>query len=338
MLWAELGLTIAVVRSAFEIRARGSTRSGDEQICHAMFPRDDPGDAVVLRALTIARDQGQRCRPVDLLAALAEVDGPIAESLRAPGGRPLFPEAAAKPGMRGGSNGYLAAQAMSAAKRLAEERGEPMRPAHLLVAVLDQGDAEVTRALENANIRTTDARSSAQQVLGADSDLAPLTMPRITPAGTWDRPPIDISELDQDAWESLCWRQERLPLNRVRHKWHWSALSSLERGAAWRVANRYQVDDDQRYSLLSHHHDRVEALAHQAHPELVETRQQLRERHQSGPYMRVVSRRQRVWARGVPSFMVGWPTWFSNRRVGLRDKYFCLVTLPNYRGQPRPTR
>ena len=53
------------------------------------------------RAFTIAGDQGQGCRPIDLLAALAEVDGPIGELLRSPDGRPLFPEAAAKPGVRG---------------------------------------------------------------------------------------------------------------------------------------------------------------------------------------------------------------------------------------------
>jgi hypothetical protein len=303
-----------------------------------MFPRDDPGDAVVFRAFTIASDQGESCRPIDLLAALAELDGPIGELLRAPNSGPLFPEAAAKPGVRGGSNGYLAAQVMSAAGQFAAERGEPMGPAHLLVAVLDQGDAEVRTALENAYIQTADARSLALHVLGALSEQVRLTMRRITPAGTWDRPPVDISELDQGAWESLCWRQERLPLHRVRRTWQWSALSSLEQGAAWRVANRYGVDEDQRYSLLSHHHDRVEALAYQAHPELVETRQQMRESHQSGPYLRVVSRPRRVWERRVPGFMVGWPTWFSNRRAGLRDKYFWLITLPGYRGQPDPTR
>ena len=240
--------------------------------------------------------------------------------------------------MRGGTNGYLAAEVMSVARRFAQERGEPLRPAHLLVALLDQGDAEVTRALGKADIKAADARSLALHILGAFSELPRLTMPSITPAGTWDRPPVDISELDQGAWESLCWRQERLPLHRVRHEWQWSALSSLEQGAAWRVANRYQVDEDQRYSLLSHHHDRVEALAQQAHPELVVTRQQMREGHQSGPHMGVVSRPRRVWERRVPGFMVGWPTWFSNRRVGLRDKYFWLVTLRDYRGQPGPAR
>ncbi|MCL4414967.1 MAG: hypothetical protein M1522_09540 [Actinobacteria bacterium] len=303
-----------------------------------MSSRDDPGDAVVHRAFTIAKDQGQRCRPIHLLAALAEVAGPIGELLRAPDGGPMFPEAAAKPGMRGGANGHLAAQAMSAASRFAEERGEPMGPAHLLVAVIDQGDDEVTQALGSADIQVADARSLALNVSGAPPELSRVPMPRITPAGTSDRPPLDTSLLDKGAWESLCWRQERLPLHRVRHKWQWSALSSLEQGAAWRVAKRYQVDEDQRYSLLSHHRERVEALAHQAHPELVETRRQARDRQQSLPLARVVSRPRRAWEGRFPRFMAGWPTWFSNRRVGLRNKYFWLVTLPSYRGQPGPTR
>jgi hypothetical protein len=300
-------------------------------------PHDNPGDAVVHRAFTIASDQGRLRHPIHVLAALAEVDGPIGELLRAPDGGPLFPEAAAKPGKRGGGNGYVAAQVMSAASQLAEERGDPLGPAHLLIAVLDQGDAEVTATLASANIQAADARSLALHVLGGPADLPRLTMPRITPAGTWDRPPLAISELDQGAWASLSWRQDRLPLHRLRRKWEWSALSSLEQGAAWRVANRYHVDEDQRYSLLSHHHDKVEALAHRARPDLVETRQQMRERHQSGPYLRAVSRPRRIWERRVPGFMVGWPTWFSNRREGLRDKYFWLITLPDYRGQPGPT-
>lgn len=108
--------------------------------------------------------------------------------------------------------------------------------------------------------------------------------------------------------------------------------------AALRVAERFQLDEDQRYSLLNHHQDRVEALAHQARPDIVETRQQLRERHRSGPYMRVVSGPRRFWERHVPRFMVGWPTSFANRRVGLRNMYFRVVTAPSYLHQPGPPR
>lgn len=144
--------------------------------------------------------------------------------------------------------------------------------------------------------------------------------------------------MDPGAWAVLCWRQEHLPLARLRRRWQWHALSHLEMRAALRVAERFQLDEDQRYSLLNHHQDRVEALAHQARPDIVETRQQLRERHRSGPYMRVVSGPRRFWERHVPRFMVGWPTWFANRRVGLRNMYFRVVTAPRYLHQPGPPR
>lgn len=302
-----------------------------------MFDRENPGRMVVLRAFTIATDRGRGCRPVDLLAALAEVDGPMGSVLRASDGSPMFPDSASKPGLRGGAGGYLASQALGAAEGFAGTRGETMAPAHVLVGVVDQADPEVTEALARAGVNPDEARTMALSLLGAPSNLAPLSMPALIAAGTWDRPPLEISSLDPSAWAALCWRQEHLPLGRLRHRWQWSALSSLEQGAALRVARQFNVDDDQRYSLLSQHHERVEALAHQAHPDLVETRQQMGEKHPSGPYVRVVSRPKRIWERRVPGFMVGWPTWFSNRQVGLRDKYFRLITLPSYRGQPGPT-
>ena len=33
---------------------------------------------------------------------------------------------------------------------------------------------------------------------------------------------------------------------------------------------------------------------------------------------------------------VGWGTWFGNRRVGLRDRWFRLRTSSSYRGAPQP--
>ena len=302
-----------------------------------MHWHDDPGSAVVSRALTVASDRGRGCRPVDLLAALAELEGPIGAVLRAADGGPLFPDTLLRPGLRGGANGYLTAQAIGAAAQFASERGEPFGPAHLLAALVDQGDLEVVAALGATSQTSSVIRSVALRALEAPEDLPPLAMPALTPAGTWDRPALDITELNPDAWASLCWRQQRLPLSRLRRRWQWSALDSLEQGAAWRVANAFQVDDDQRYSLLTHHMNHVEALAHEAHPELVETRQQLRDRYASGALLAAVSGHRR-WRRHrlVPNFMVGWPTWFSNRRHGLHVKYLRLITFPRYRGQPGP--
>ncbi len=303
-----------------------------------MSERTEPGNLVVMRAFTIASDRGRRCQPVDLLSALAEVDGAIGSILRSADGSPMFPDSASIPGLRGGTSSYLTRQTLGAAQDLATSRGETMAPAHLLLAVIDQADPEVTYAFTDAGVDPNEARTVALGLLGAPSGLPRLVMPPLVATGTLDRPPLEVSSLDSGAWAVLRWRQDHLPLAGLRRRWQWNALSHLEMRAALRVAEQFHVDEDQRYSLLNHHHDRVEALAHQAHPELVETREQLRQRHQAGPYMRVVSRPRRFWERRVPGFMIGWPTWFANRRVGLRNKYFRLVTAPNYLHQPRPPR
>lgn len=231
--------------------------------------------------------------------------------------------------------GYLGSQAVRAATTFANSRHEVFAPAHLLLTVLDQGDLEVLERLDDAGIDPARARAVAAQVLGAPSDLAPVPMPELCPAGTHDRPPLPLDELDPPAWAVLSWRQGHLPLGRLKRRSDWYALSSLERRAAWRAADRRGLDDDQRYSLLCHHHDRVEALAHEARPDLVATRQQLRQRSQRAIPRLVHKQRPRAWRTAVPNFMVGWPTWFSNRRAGLRDKCFRMVTAPAYRGQPR---
>ena len=297
---------------------------------------DDRGDRVVERALTIASERGRVCRPIDVLAALAEVDGPIGATLREADGGPMFPDTAGTPGLRGGSNGHLATQAIAAGEELARQRGERCGPAHLLVAVIDQADPEVTAAFGAAD-QISDARLEALRVLGAAAETPALRMPPLTPAGTWDRAALEIADLNPGAWAALCWRQQRLPLSHLKRRWQWAALDSLEQRAAWRVASAFGVDDDQRYSLLRHHMDHVEAIAHAAHSDLVGTRQQRRDRQQSGPSVNIVSRGRRRH-RVVPNFMVGWPCWFKNRWHGMQVKYFRLLTFPTYRGEPGPAR
>jgi hypothetical protein len=297
-----------------------------------MFGRDDPGDQVLMRALTVASDRGRRAEPVDLLSALAEVDGPLGAALAPAGGGVLLPDAAPKPGFRGGGTGYRLIQVMGAAQDWAASRQETEGPAHLLVAVVDQADPAVYAALDPAEVR-----SVALGLLGAPPDLPRLPLPALIPAGTLDRPPLEIGQLDPAAWAALRHRQDRLPLGRLRRAWHWEALSHLEERAALRVADRLGVDEDQRYSLLSRHHDRVEALAHAARPDLVVTRSQMRAQSRSGPMYAVGGlRRPRRGAR-LPRFMIGWPTWFSNRKVGLRDKYFGLTTALPLGRTPRPS-
>ncbi len=89
--------------------------------------------------------------------------------------------------------------------------------------------------------------------------------------------------------------------------------------------------------MTVHHRQRVEELAHAARPDVVEMRPQRPE----GPFLVSTSVRRvprSLRSRYVPTFTVGWGTWFSNRRIGVRNKLFWLETRSAYRGQPAVSR
>ncbi len=165
-------------------------------------------------------------------------------------------------------------------------------------------------------------------------------MPALTPAGTMDRPALPVDELDPAAWAVLSWRQEHLPLRRLRSAGRYHALCHLESRACSLIATNRGLDDDQRHSLLRHHLDRVEQLVAQAHPELIDDRSaRILSPTTSLPIARIVTARAHPWRRRRRrwlGFTVGWGTWFSNRRVGMRDRWFRLVTVVDYRGAPQP--
>ncbi len=289
---------------------------------------------VLYRAFQIAGATGELCRPVHLLGALAEGDGPISEALTPAGGDPLLHHPVSPMPDRGGGASYLVMQTQQAARHLASERGEAPAPEHLFLAVIDQDEPEAVASLTHAGLDLGALRSAALDILGAPADLPPIPMPELVPAGTMDRLPLPVGQLDPAAWAALCWRQERLPLRRLQRRSHYEALRHLESQASQRIATRRGLDDDQRYSLARHHLDRVERLAAHAKPDLVE-RRSLQPRF---PIATMVSgpphpwrRRRRQWL----GFTVGWGTWFSNRRVGLRDRWFRVLTALDYRGAPQ---
>lgn len=181
------------------------------------------------------------------------------------------------------------------------------------------------RSFTDVGIDAAAVRCSALAELGAPPDLPVLAMPPLTPVGTLDRPPLDLEELDPRAWRVLTWRQQHLPLSRVRSAAHLATLTSWEERVAGRVADKASVDDDQRYSLVVHHRRAVEGclgrvLARVDHPNPT-----CAAKAGWSPYRR---------PHMVPTFMLGWPTWFANRRVGMRDRWFRLTRAPAYRGQP----
>ncbi len=163
------------------------------------------------------------------------------------------------------------------------------------------------------------------------------------PAGDGGQPPLRVELLDRRAWGILCWRQERLPLHRVKRSSDWWALMRLEDRAVWKLVDRLGLDDDQRYSLVDHHRDAVTVLAGAAHPDLLE-RAYLPVVDQvwirPSPMPMPVRPRHVRWRWLVPNVMVGWPTWFVARWQELcdvlTDARFWLVTRSAYRHPPSP--
>lgn len=280
-------------------------------------PPSGPYLEAIRRGFHFAREQGRSCGPDDFLVGISEGQGPAAAAL----GPSVRVAASGLSGGRAEGAGYLHMQAQGAAAALAAARGQRPAPEHLLVALLDQGTPEVVKTLSRAGLDPAVVRRAALAAIGAPADEPPIPLPALTPAGTLDRPPLPVTDLNARAWTVLRWRQDHLPLGRLRRASDRAALASLERATAWRLGQDLGLDDDQRHSLVHHHSDQVERLVARSRPDLPPRAwPTLRRRHRPGPL----------------SFTVGWAAWFRNRQVGLRDRWFWLRTARHYRGAPQP--
>ena len=293
--------------------------------------RDEEPDSTYLDAIghafQFARSRGRRCGPAEFLVGISAGQGPAAAALDPGSGRSLREIAEASATAAGGA-GYLHMQAQEAATSLAAARGQPVAPEHLLVALLDQGTPEVADLLNRAGLDPAAVRRAALAAVGVPADLPPIPLPVPAPAGTLDRPPLPVADLDARAWAVLRWRQDHLPLERLRRPGDVQALTHLERAAAWRLADRLGLDDDQRYSLIRQHDDQLGRLVARGRPDLA--------RSGGVPPRRAAGRPLR---RRRPQFLnvtVGWAAWFGNRRVGLRDRWFRFRTTGHYRDCPQP--
>ena len=299
----------------------------------------------IRRGFHRAHDLGQPCGPVHLLLGVAEGDGQAAAALDPGQGRSLLAVVTAnsepqptEPGRSPiGGLGHLHMQAQGAAMSLAESRSEPVKAEHLLIALLDQGTSPVLDALTQAGLDPAAVRQAAATALGAPG-LPPIELPPLAPAGTLDRAPLPVSELDGRVWDALRWRQEHLPVGKLRRPADREALLHLERAEALRLADRLALDVDQRYSLISHHASEVAKRVASARPDLPGP-PSARDRSQARAV--ALSRRHRRHrapgpASGLRNVTVGWGTWFGNRRMGLRDRWFRLRTSASYRGAPQP--
>jgi hypothetical protein len=283
------------------------------------------------RGFAFARELGRGCGPVDVLVGICEGSGPAAAALDPGPGRSLRSVVAAGGPASGGGAGYLHLQAQEAAGWLAETLGQQAGPEHLLIALLDQGTPEVVQALNQAGLDRSSVRRAALAAIGAPADHPPVGLPSPAPAGTMDRPPLPADDLDPRAWAVLRWRQDHLPLQRLRRPSERAALARLERTAAWRLAERLGLSDDQRYSLIRHHAGAVsQAMARAAGA--------TRPGAAAPPHARF---NRRLRGHGLPAIpllrvTVGWGVWVGNRRNNLRYRWVWLRTRPDYRGCPQP--
>lgn len=296
------------------------------------MPDDDlsgPYHEAIRRGFAFAHEGGRRCGPVHFLVGISEGTGCAAAALDPGAGRSLR-EIVAAAGELGDRAGYLHLQAQEAARSFAAASGHAPAAEHLLIALIDQATPEVLQALNLAGLDNATVRATALAGIGMDADMPPIAMPALAPAGSLDRPPLPVADLDQRAWTVLCWRQEHLPVDRVRSRDSAEALRHLEWQAAWRLGEELRLDEDQRFSLVHHHVAAVERHVSPARPDLG------RRRPSRGRYARLIMRHR--FLRRRIGFTVGWGVWFGNRRVNVRDRWFELTTLHNYRGQPEPDR
>lgn len=276
----------------------------------------------IQRGFQFARELGHGCRPVHFLVGIAEGRGPAAAALAAGAGRPLREVVTAAGDIPTDSAAYLHGQAQRAAVSLAGSLSQRPAAEHLLVALIDQGIAEVLQTLSRAGLDPAAIRRTALAGIGAPAGRPAVSLPPLPPAGSLDRPPLPVTELDERARRVLAWRHDHLPLDRLRRAGHRQALSRLERDEASRLADRLGLDEDQRYSLIWHHDAAVEQQVAVASPGLA-----------GSPELRV------PWPLRHPGLLAvaaGWAVWLDNRRVNLRDRWFKLRTLRHYHGAPHP--
>lgn len=234
--------------------------------------------------------------------ALAGQVGPLTvvhllEGILAP---PPPPPSSPEDGASGGAGVTIdeqVAQAVSSARRLADQRAEAPALEHLLVVLIDEGDPGALACIRGLGMDPADVRRDALLALGPSPD---------------------------GVWEELRHRQERLPLRRIHRRSDWYAVCRNEHRAVMRLTARHSIDGERRRSLARHHLEEVErrvrAAAADALPPVPTGL--------GRPMLVRVQRRH--WRipprlRQATNVFVGWPVWFGNRWVGVRALYLRLI-------------
>ena len=287
----------------------------------------------IRRAFEFARESGHVCGPADFLVGIAECGGAVAAALNPAGAGPVR-EAVGAAGPPEDSGGYLHLQVQEGARSLAAATGQAASAGHLLVALIDQARPEVMAALRLSGRDPAAVRRSALAELGLAAGLPPIQLPALTAAGTLDRPPLPVADLDPGLWTVLRWRQDHLPLRQLHGRPDARALERLESDAVWRLVGRLGLDDDQRFSAMHHHRDRVTRMIAQARPELADgTAAPRRSNGRPPPQARLAP----MPRRGLPlRHRLGLDAWVSNRQSSARLRWLRLRTRRAYRDCPAP--
>jgi hypothetical protein len=152
-------------------------------------------------------------------------------------------------------------QIQDAVGQMAADRGKVAGPQHLFLAVVDYPSPKPPYCSPTLASIPASCVQPRCAFSGAPPGTPAIRMPPLMPTGTLDRPALALDDLNPPAWQVLRWRQEHLPLQRLRRRSHYEALWHLESRAAWRASSRLGLDDDQRYSLSQHYLEHVERLA-----------------------------------------------------------------------------
>ena len=150
-----------------------------------------------------------------------------------------------------------ACQAISSAERWAAARGERIAPEHLAVVLVDQSNPALLDLLEVGGVDRQALRRVALEAIGASPEHGSirLTAPEGSRPTVWALPPASL--VVDDALDVLSQRLEDLPLHRIRRRSQWVALELAEERVASGLAERLELDGDQRAALVAHH---LEAL------------------------------------------------------------------------------
>jgi Clp amino terminal domain, pathogenicity island component len=307
----------ALTAAEQEARTLGHVVIGTGELLLGLLSDPDGSSSQVLQGLGVDLDVARRG-----LAAVASDD--VSEAT----GPPLTTQAK---------------RTVQRADRIARLLGDrTIQPEHLLLSLLAATGGTAAQVVQRAGTTVDDIRDrilatmdlvsvdvSPDRGVGAS---APATARRPGRASALRPAAPPRNELDHQAWQLLRWRQDHLPLERVRRPADWLALQHLEQRAATRIVSRLKLEERHGYCLVAYHQLEVELLAAQAAPD----RWASWTTHELAPGPDGAAPGEKTWRRRhTPTALSKFGTWASHRKIDIHDLRFALATRHSYRGAPK---